>query len=95
MTQLIESKVANDDMGQEEAASLSSAVAAGKSIISGTLGRTIPLVEVYRTLPNKNVEVMVTIGYSLEAANKVVKALSEELAKKSPELAKELDKLAQ
>ena len=81
-------------MGQEEAASLSSAVAAGKSIISGTLGRTIPLVEVYRTLPNKNVEVMVTIGYSLEAANKVaVKALSEELAKKSPELAKELDKL--
>ena len=96
VTQLIESKVANDDMGQEEAASLSSAVAAGKSIISGTLGRTIPLVEVYRTLPNKNVEVMVTIGYSLEAANKVaVKALSEELAKKSPELAKELDKLAQ
>ena len=95
VTQLIESKVANDDMGQEEAASLSSAVAAGKSIISGTLGRTIPLVEVYRTLPNKNVEVMVTIGYSLEAANKVaVKALSEELAKKSPELAKELDKLA-
>ena len=96
VTQLIESKVANDDMGQEEAASLSSAVAAGKSIISGTLGRTIPLVEVYRTLPNKNVEVMVAIGYSLEAANKVaVKALSEELAKKSPELAKELDKLAQ
>ena len=39
---------------------------------------------------------MVTIGYSLEAANKVAaKALSEELAKKSPELAKELDKLAQ
>lgn len=30
VTQLIESKVANDDMGQEEAASLSSAVAAGK-----------------------------------------------------------------
>ena len=88
VTQLIESKVANDDMEQEEAAS--------QSIISGTLGRTIPLVEVYRTLPNKNVEVMVTIGYSLEAANKVaVKALSEELAKKSPELAKELDKLAQ
>ena len=66
-------------MGQEEAASLSSAVAAGKSIISGTLGRTIPLVEVYRTLPNKNVEVMVTIGYSLEAANKV--AVVKRLAK--------------
>ena len=64
VAQLIETKVANDDMGQEEAASLSSVVASSKSIISATLGRTIPLVEVYRTLENKNVEVMVTIGYS-------------------------------
>ena len=39
---------------------------------------------------------MVTIGYSLEAANKVaVKALAKNWLKKSPELAKELDKLAQ
>lgn len=49
VSQLIEAKVANDDMGQEEAASLSNVVASSKSIISGTLGRTIPLVEVYRT----------------------------------------------
>lgn len=94
VTQLIESKAANNDMGQEEAVSLTEVVAASKSMISATLGRTIPLVEVYKTLPNKNVEVMVTLGYSMDAANKVaVKAVRDELAKKSEELAKELDKL--
>lgn len=94
VSQLIEAKVANDDMGQEEAASLSSIVASSKSVISATLGRTIPLVEVYRTLPNKNVEVMVTLGYSTDAANKVaINAIRKELAAKSEELAKELDKL--
>ena len=91
VTQLIEEKTANDDMGQEEAASLKSMVATSKSIISGTLGRTV---EVYRTLENKNVEVMVTIGCTAQMANEVaVKAIRKELARKSEELAKELDKL--
>ena len=94
VSQLIEAKVANDDMGQEEAASLSSVVASSKSVISATLGRTIPLVEEYKTLPNKNVEVMVTIGYSMQSANQAaVQAIRKELAAKSEELAKQLDKL--
>ena len=87
VSQLIEAKVANDDMGQEEAASLSSVVGASKSVISATLGRVVPL-------DNKNVEVMVTLGYSMEAANKAaISAVRAELAKKSEDLAKELDKL--
>lgn len=94
VSQLIEAKVANDDMGQEEAASLSNVVAASKSVISATLGRVIPLVEVFRTLPNKNVEVQVTLGYSQAAAMKAaVKAVRQELALKSEDLAKQLDKL--
>lgn len=94
VSQLIEAKVANDDLGQEEAASLSNIVAASKSMISATLGRTIPLVEVYRTLPNKNIEVQVTLGYSQQAATQTaIKAIREELAKKSEELAKKLDEL--
>lgn len=94
VSQLIEAKVANDDLGQEEAASLSNVVAASKSMISATLGRTIPLVEVYRTLPNKNVEVQVTLGYSQQAATQTaIKAIRDELAKKSEELAKKLDEL--
>lgn len=94
VSQLIEAKVANDDMGQEEAASLTSVVASSKSVISATLGRTVPLVEVYRALPNGNFEVMVTIGYSTQTANQeAVRAIRKELAAKSEALAKELDKL--
>lgn len=94
VSQLIEAKIANDDLGQEEAASLSNIVAASKSMISATLGRTIPLVEVYRTLPNKNVEVQVTLGYSQQAATQTaIKAIRDELAKKSEELAKKLDEV--
>lgn len=94
VTQLIEDKVANNDMGQEEAASLTEMVAASKSIISGTLGRTIPLVEVYRTLPNNNVEVMVTIGCTAKMVNETaIKAIRKSLAEKSEKLAQELDKL--
>ncbi|MDR0657908.1 MAG: hypothetical protein LBG18_03050 [Mediterranea sp.] len=94
VSQLIEARVANDDMGQENAASLSSVVAASKSVISATLGRTHTLVEIYRTLPNRNVEVMVTLGYSTQDANKAaIQAIRKELADKSEELAKELDKL--
>lgn len=94
VTQAIDAKVANDDMGQGEAASLASVVASSKSIISATLGRTVPLSEVYRTLPDKNVEVIITIGCTMREANKsALKALRKELASKSEELAKELDKL--
>ena len=94
VTQLIETKAANNDMGQEEAVSLTEVVGVSKSLISATLSRTIPLVEIYKTLPNKNVEMMVTLGYSMDAANKMaVKAIRDELAKKSEDLAKELDKL--
>lgn len=94
VSQMIDTKVANDDMGQEEAASLSSVVAASKSVISATLGRTIPLVEVYRTLENNNVEVMVTIGYSTQEANKAaIDAIRKQLGDKADELGKSLDKL--
>lgn len=92
--QLIETKTANNDMGQAEAASLIEAVGVSKNIIAATLSRTIPLVEVYKTLPNKNVEMMVTLAYSTDAANKMaLKAMRDELAKKSESLAKELDVL--
>lgn len=94
VSQLIELKVANDDMGKEDAASLTSVVSASKSIISTTLGRTLPLVEIYRTLENKNVEVMVTLGYNSEFATQAaVKAIREKLAGESEALAKQLDKL--
>lgn len=90
ITQLIN---VNSNMGQA-AANLSDIVADSKSTISATLNRIIPLVEIYRTLPDNNVEVYVTFGYSYDAANQAaVKAIRTELVKSSKSLAKELDKL--
>lgn len=95
VTQLIESKVANSELGKNEAATLSQVVATGKSLISATLGRTLPLLEAYRTLPNGNVEMIVTIGYSMQEANQVaIQALSNKLKDESEALARELEKIA-
>ena len=94
VSQLIEATVANDEMGQTEAASLSTVVASSKSIITANLGRTVPLVEVYRILDNGNAEVQVTIGYSTAAANKqAINAIRDDLRAKGDKLADELDKL--
>lgn len=94
VTQLIEASVANDEMGQNEAASLSSVVASSKSIISENLGRTIPLTEVYRILDNGNAEVQISLGYTTAEANgKAIEAVRKQLGEKAEELGKELDKL--
>jgi len=94
VSQLIEIKAANNDMGKEEAAGLTEAFTANKSVISATLGRTIPLVEIYKILSDNKVEIMVTLCYSVDAANKVaIKVVRNELNKTSKNLVKELDKL--
>ena len=94
VSQLIEASVANDEMGQTEAASLSSVVASSKSVISANLGRTLPLVEIYRILDNGNSEVQVTIGYSTASAtHQAIDAIRKDLRAKGDKLADELDKL--
>ena len=59
VTALIENTVAHEQLQGDEAASLTRSVMAAKNLISQSLGRTIPVVEVYRTLSNKNKEVLV------------------------------------
>lgn len=94
VTELIESTVANEQMDQEQAASIAKTVAASKSLISQKLGRLTPIVECYRTQKNKNKEVLVRVAYNtknaMEIAKKVVK---EELEKKGEQLHDQLDKM--
>lgn len=94
VTALIENSVANDQIGPEQAASLISSVSASKTLISQNLGRMIPVVEVYRTLPNKNKEVLVRIAYSQEMArNLAIRAARENLADKADDLHGKLDRI--
>lgn len=92
VTALIENTVANNQLEAEEAASVTKMVSAAKNLISQRIGRVIPVVEVYRTLPNKNKEVRVYIAYNAKMAKAAAKsAIRENLEKEGDELMKKLD----
>lgn len=94
VTALIENTVANEQLAEEQAASVTRSVMASKNLISQSIGRTIPVIELYRTLPNKNKEVLVRIAYNSNMAKKAaIKAIKEDLEKKGDELHKNLDQL--
>lgn len=94
ITALIDNSVANKQLAAEEAASIAETVAAGKNLISQRLGRTVMVVEMYRTLKNKNKEVMVRVAYNAEMAKEAAKnALREELEKKSKDLHEKLEQI--
>ena len=94
VTALIENNVANQQLSADEAASVTQSLMAAKSLISQSIGRTVPLVEVYREKANKNKEVRVYIGYNSKMAKAAAKkAIRDELEKKGEGLQKKLDEL--
>lgn len=94
VTALIENTVANEQMDADEAASITRSVLASKNLISQSLGRTIPVVEVFRVLPNKNKEVFVRIAYSGDMAKKIAKnAVKKDLEERGDKLHNKLDEL--
>lgn len=91
---LVESTIGNEQMSQDEAASVMETVSASKNIISQKIGRVITVVECYRVLPNKNKEVRVQIAYNSKMAMESAKtAVKEELEKKGEDLHGKLDNL--
>lgn len=94
VTALIENTVANEQLNDNDAETVTRSVMAAKNLISQSIGRTIPVVEVYRTLPNKKKEVMVRIAYGGNAAKKVAKeAIRKDLEKRGDNLHQKLDQL--
>ncbi|MBQ7697506.1 MAG: hypothetical protein IJT35_02870 [Paludibacteraceae bacterium] len=90
---LIENQVGNKQLGPEEAASLAETVMASKNLISQSIGRVVPVTEVYRRVKNNNFEVLVRIAYNGEMAKEATKkALREELMQKGSNLQNQLDK---
>ena len=94
VTALIENTVANKQLQPEEAASVVQSVSAGKNLISQSIGRVLTVVEVYRTVGNRNKEVLVRIAYNAEMAKAAAKqAIREDLEKKGEDLHNKLDQL--
>lgn len=91
---LIESRVANNQMEPEQAASVSNSVMGAKNIISQSIGRTIIAVEIYRQLPNKNKEVRLQLFYNTDMALAAAKkGIREEMSKTADKLVDQLDSL--
>lgn len=94
VTALIENNVANKQLSQAQAASISETIMASKNMISQSLGRMIPTVECYRTTKNGNKEVLVQIAYSSQMALEAAKnAVREQLKQKGDKLQEQLDKI--
>ena len=92
VTALIENTVANAQLQGDQAESITRSVLASKNLISQSIGRTIPVIEVYRTLNNNNREVMVRIAYSGDAAKKIAKeAIKKDLEERGDDLHNKLD----
>lgn len=94
VTALIENTVANKQLEAEEAASVTQSIMAAKNLISQSIGRTLTVVELYRTLPNKNKEVLVRLAYNSDMAKAAAKkAVRASLEGRGEELQKKLDEL--
>lgn len=94
VTALIENTVTNEQLSTEQAESITRSVMASKNLISQSIGRTIMVIEAYRTLANKNKEVLVRIAYNGDTAKALAKkAIREDLEKKGDELHSKLDEL--
>ena len=86
--------MANSQLEAEEAATVTKSVLASKNLISQSVGRTITVVELFRTLSNKNKEVLVRIAYNGDMAKAVAKkAVKQQLEQQGNELHNKLDSL--
>lgn len=94
ISSLIESSVSNNELTSEEAVAINKAVQASKELIIADLGRVVKEIEIYRDLSNKNVEVMVCLSYSSQAATDVaMKSIHRNLEKEAKHLHDKLDSL--
>lgn len=94
VTALIENTVANEQLNQSDAESITRSVMASKNLISQSIGRVIPVVETYRVSNGNNREVLVRIAYSNDLAKAAAKrAIRQQLEERGDSLHQKLDKV--
>ena len=90
---LIENSIVNQQLNNEDAASVTKTVAASKSIIAQELGRVITLVEMYKKI-GKNVESNIRIAYDSKIAHEKAKqAIRKSLEEETKIAHEKLEKL--
>ena len=91
---LIENTIANEQMNQSDATSITRSIAASKNLISQSICRVVSVVETYRIVNGNQREVRVYIAYSKNMAKAAAKeAVKQDLEKLGDELHGKLDQL--
>ena len=67
--------LANQEISQKDAASITKAIENSKNIVSQKLGRVIKVFEIYRQMPNDNVELRATLIYDMKTAMNLAKQI--------------------
>ena len=94
ITGLIENTVANEQMDQSEASSVTRSVMASKNLISQSIGRVVPVTETYRVVNAITREVLIRIAYSQAMAKAAAKkAVKKDLEERGDSLHNKLDEL--
>ncbi|GAB4406393.1 MAG: hypothetical protein OHK0053_32650 [Microscillaceae bacterium] len=99
ISQLIQTKTANDQIDQETANTLDKTIANGKALIQASLRQVQTAYKIYRDVQDKqnkrnNVAVEVKLFYNQEEAIRAAqKAIRQQLENESDELGKELDQV--
>lgn len=92
VTELVKNKRDNQQLSPEEATSVIKTISESAQMIQQSIGRTVTVTEMYRTLKNKNKEVRVMIAYNKKMAKEAArKAVRDDLEKEGEALSKKLD----
>ena len=91
---LIESSIGNNELTTAEAQTLNKHIQASKELITAEFGQVQKLLEIYRELPNKNVQVITRVAYSSSHALAVARRqLQKDMESETQELHQKLDKV--
>lgn len=83
-TAILQNEVSNQQLEEGEAVSVTETLSKGKTFTSQTLGRVMPVVEVYRDLSNGNKEVLVRVFYEASNVRRMAnQAIREEMKKRN------------
>lgn len=91
---LVQNAVANKQLDENEAVSISETTMGGTNVIAANIGRVITVVELYREGPHKTKEVRVLLFYNAQMAKQAVQdAIRVDLEKRSHGLVDKANKL--
>jgi len=91
---IIQSNIANEQLSNVDATSITKILATAKNFIAVKLGKIDPIFKIYKNLDNNNVEVNVKLIYNKAMAMDIAKqAVKEEMQKELKDLTLQLDQI--